>query len=434
MESRQWVARRSRLRGAVTVPASKSQSIRALLFASLARGTSHIHNLLDSPDVDAMRTACEQLGARITMSGRSAVVKGCAGRPCEPDDVIDAGNSGMILRFIGAVAALAPGYTVITGDESIRERRPIAPLLYALQGLGAFAESSRRNGRAPVIVRGPLQPGRTEIIAHDSQVLSGLLIAASIAEGPIDVDVLEVGELPWIGVTLDWFDRLGIPYARSGWDAFHLPGSAVIPAFEYTVPGDWSSASYPMAAALLTGSSIRVYGADPDDVQGDKALIGVLREMGAKIHWNAQDHCWDVDGGHPLKGRQIDVNPFIDAVTLLAVIGCHAEGQTRLTGADVARFKESDRVAAITGELRKMGAKITEVDDGLLIEQQPLHGAEVESWHDHRMALSLAVAAMSAEGETRIDGVECVSKSYHSFRAQMCQLGASLDEEVFAWL
>jgi 3-phosphoshikimate 1-carboxyvinyltransferase len=412
----------SSLRGIHKIPPSKSQTMRALIFASLSKGRSIIRNYLHSPDTDAMIKACRLLGAQIKVMAEILEVEGGLA-PAE--DVIDAGNSGIVLRFIGAISALTSRYTVITGDDSIRHRRPVRPLLDGLTQLGAFAVSSRGDDHAPIIIKGPLKGGTALIEGEDSQPVSGLLMAAAFAPAKTELFVTNPGEKPFVELTLSWFDRLGIPYENDGYEKYVVPGHAEIDGFDYFVPADWSSASYPIAAALITNSELTIEGVDFNDAQGDKDLVVLLQEMGAKFH--IQDHSLTVLPGSRLKGCKIDVSRFIDAITLLPVIGCFAEGTTEIVGGKIARLKECDRISSIVSELRKMGAKIEEREDGMTIEQSSLQGALTHSYADHRMAMSLTVAGLAAEGETVISGVESVAKSFPGFFDRLRELGAKIE-------
>lgn len=414
----------SALQGAVEVPPSKSQTMRALVFGMLGAGKTVVHRPLDSPDVDAMIDGIRLLGADVNTEGGSIEVVGNL-RPAE--NVIDAGNSGLVLRLLGAVGALTSGYTVITGDHSIRHLRPVQPLLDGLTQLGAFAVSAKEDGTAPIILKGPLKGGTALVDGADSQPISGLLIASAFTPAKTELFVANPGEKPWVSLTLNWFDRLGISYQNDGFEKFIIPGHAAISGFEYTVPGDLSSAAYPIAAALITDSELTLTNVDIDDLQGDKHLIFQLQKMGAKIEIDKERKMITVSKGSHLKGAKIDVNNFIDSLTILSVIGCFAEGITEIVGGKIARNKESDRIHTVVAELKKMGAQIHEKEDGVVIEHSPLHGAALESHADHRMAMSLAVAGLGAKGESVIQDVGCVSKSYPPFFEHLKQLGAKIE-------
>lgn len=417
----------STLQGSVTIPSSKSHTLRAILFASLADGESTIHRYLTSPDTNAMIHACKLLGAHINDENDPLTIVGTHGKLITPENIIDAGNSGQVLRFIAAVSALTSGYTVITGDRSIRTQRPIQPLLDGLNQLGVFAVSAKNNGQAPIIIKGPLCGGETTLNGEDSQPVSGLLIASAFAENKTTIHVKNPGEKPWINLTLNWFKRLGIAYQHHDHILYEVAGNSVISGFDYTVPGDFSSCAYPLAAAIVTNSEIILNNLDMNDIQGDKEIITLLQEMGASIEANSSQRTLHVKKSNKLVGKKIDVNHIIDAVPILAVIACFTESETIIEGAEIARKKESDRLFVITHELQKMGANITEFNDGLIIKPSQLKGANVQSHNDHRIAMSLCVAALAAQGDSVIENCNCIAKSYPNFAASLQKLGVQIE-------
>jgi 3-phosphoshikimate 1-carboxyvinyltransferase len=416
----------SSLSGNIVIPPSKSHTLRAILFASLASGKSTIHNYLLSPDTTAMINACQLLGAKISVTESKLMIDGTSGKPRTPADIIDSGNSGQVLRFVAAVAALTDGYTVLTGDHSIKTNRPIQPLLDGLTNLGVMAVSAQNNGYAPIIIRGPLQAGTTTLNGEDSQPVSGLLIAAAFANGTSVINVENPGETPWIELTLAWFKRLSIDYKQINYTQYTLRGNAAYSGFEYVVPGDFSSAAFPLVAALVTRSEITISNLDMQDVQGDKALIFCLQQMGANLEFDADKKCLIVKNSGIFSGKNININDYIDALPILTVMACFAKGETRISGAAIARRKECDRLSCITKELSKMGACIIEHDDALTIQPGDLVGARVHSHNDHRIAMALVVAGLAAKGETTIELVKCVDKSFPNFAFAMQKLGASI--------
>ncbi len=424
----QYLIKPSQISGRLTLPSSKSHTLRALTFALMAKGVSHIRSYLPSPDTNAMVKALRLLGAVVDVTDHEIAVDGTAGNLNRAEDVIDCGNSGQVLRFIGALSALMPNYTILTGDHSIRHNRPVIPLLDGLTQLGAFAASSRGDGFAPIIVRGPLTKDKATILGVDSQPVSGLLIAACFGPHPIVLHVEKPGEKPWIGLTLHWFEKLGIPYANENFERYALQGRSNLKAFDYIVPGDFSSAAFSIAAALVTHSELTILPVDMDDPQGDKAILPLLEQMGARFEIATREKTLTVKKGGRLKGARIDCNDFIDALPILAVIGCFAEGETELVNALIARSKESDRIHCIAIELKKMGAQIEERPDGLLIRQSKLQGAKVETHHDHRLVLALSVAAMGASsGESVIVGTAAAGKTYPGFLKDFQAIGAKIE-------
>ena len=419
------VGRSPNLNGSVRIPPNKSHAFRALIMAGLADGVSRIIEPAVSNDWMRGIEALELLGAKVEPKARrSWEVVGTAGKLTTPDDVIDCGNSGIILRFFAALAACVEGYSVLNGDESLRHIRLCQPLIDALNQLGAWAVSTKGDGHAPIIVRGRLKGGRAEIDGLDSQPVSALLIASALSPAPTELTVHRPGEKPWVGVTLDWLSRCGVEYSNDNFSRYRVRGNSGWPGFEARIPLDWSAALYPIVAAVVTEESeIRVPGMDFADSQGDKAVVDVLRDMGADI--TAEEETV-IARSSRLTGREIDCNDFIDQFMLLAVAGTRAEGETVLTNAEVARHKECDRIAEMAKALKAMGADVEERPDGLVIRRSRLRGASLDSRADHRMVMTLTVAGLLAEGQVKISDIECVKKTFPDFVAQMEGVGCDL--------
>jgi 3-phosphoshikimate 1-carboxyvinyltransferase len=265
----------------------------------------------------------------------------------------------------------------------------------------------------------------------DSQPVSAILMLAAFLPGVTVIEVKNPGEQPWIDLTLYWLDKIGVRCTNDNYTRYTVQGRATpeFAPFDYTVPGDWSSAAFPIAAALVTNSSVQLENMDIRDPQGDKIVLEMFRSMGAEILVNERHKTVLVKKHSGLRGTAINVNAAIDAVPILAVVACFARSSTVITGARVARYKESDRLAAISAELGKMGAKIEEFEDGLRIHpcSSGLHGALVDSHRDHRIAMSLAVAGFAAGGTTITD-TACVAKSFPGFAKAMRDTGAAITE------
>lgn len=417
---------RSLVSGEVYAPPSKSYTHRAILITSLGPGGRVLRPLL-SADTLATVSASEAFGARIRKEpeNNDLFIEGVGDRPQTPDNVIDVMNSGTTLRFCSAVAALTKG-AVLTGDSSIRTR-PNGPLLSALCELGADAFSIKNNGKAPLVIRGMMQGG----IAHlqgglSSQFLSALLIASPLAEK--ETRIIIEGELksrPYAEITLDMLYDAGIVVEERK-NEFIIPGGQNFGLKEYIIPGDFSSASYPLAAAAITGSEVTVKGILPSR-QGDSAIIDILTRMGAQVSWNRESGDLRIKGGE-LEGIEIDASRTPDLVPTIAVLGSVARGKTTVVNADHVRHKETDRLHAMAVELTKMGAKIKERPDGLEIQGGKLHGASVHGYHDHRIVMALTVAGFVA-GDTKIDTAEAVDVSYPGFFTEMERLGARIRAE-----
>ena len=410
------------------MPPNKSHSFRALVMAALAEGDSRIARPAVSSDWLRGIEAMEMFGASVEPGkGNAWAVRGTGGVLRTPDDVIDCGNSGIIFRFFTALAALCEGHTVLTGDHSIRHIRPAGALLDALNALGAWAVSTKGDGHAPVVVRGPLTGGAATLDGADSQPVSALLIAASLADGRTELTVENPGEKPWVALTLHWLERMGVKVDDDDFQRYRVAGPNRWGGFEAAIPGDWSAALYPIVAGLICpGSEVTVAGVDAADVQGDKAVVDVLRSMGADIEFT---DAGVVARTSELTGREIDCNDFIDQFMLLAVVGALAEGETVLTNAEICRHKECDRITEMHAALSAMGAEVQERPDGLVVRKSRLHGTRLESRSDHRMVMTLSIAGLAADGATRIRDVECVKKTFPDFVKQMTAIACDMTSE-----
>ena len=414
----------SSLRGAARIPASKSHTIRGLLIATLARGRSELRNPLASGDTESCLAACEAFGATITRAADCWIVD-CAGAPPRiPDDVINTGNSGTTLYLAMGAAALIDGATVFTGDYQIR-RRSAQHLLDALANLGAQAFSTRGNGCAPIVVRGPLRGGSTRLHAPTSQYLSSLLLACPLAQGDTEIELALLNEIPYVEMTLAWLAAQGVRVEHSAdFKRFHIPGRQSYAPFTRSIPADFSSATFFLVAAAITGGDVTLHGLDMRDQQGDKAVVEMLRAMGARVETGAD--FVRVNGGS-LRGCELDLNATPDALPALAVAGCVAEGETRLVNVAHARGKETDRIAVMCNELKKLGADIAERPDGLVIRHSALRGGSVAGHDDHRVVMAMAVAGLRAAGPVIVDAAEAMRITFPAFVDLMCALGAAME-------
>ncbi len=417
---------KSKISGEVFIPPSKSHTLRAVLFSLLAKGKSRIRNYLASDDTYKMIEAIEKFGAQVHVNSECIEVEGVDRKLKRPDDVINAGNSGQVLRFIAAVGALVDSYVVITGDESIRSRRPVKPLLDSLTAQNVFAESLALNGKAPIIIKGPLKPGIFAIDGSDSQPVSALLIATAFLNGGSEIYVMNPGEKPWVKLTLSWLSDLGVKVVNHDFRHYKVYGNSSVSGFDVEIPGDFSSACFPAAAALVTHGFVRLKGLKLDDPQPDKYFFEIIKKMGVFVNYEGEGASIEVDARGDFRGVEVNINDCIDTLPILAVVACFATTPTYINGAKIARLKESDRISAITKELTKMGAKIDEKEDGLVVYPSKLSGAEVYSHLDHRIAMSLLVAGLASQGSQIVDSVECLAKTYPLFFYDFSSLGAKI--------
>ncbi len=412
---------RSQVSGEMAAPPSKSYTHRAITISALGPGGSVKRPLL-SADTRATIRAAEAFGAEIAIEGETLAVAGVGGGPKTPENVIDVENSGTTLRIMAAVAALTDG-AVLTGDASIR-RRPNGPLLKSLCDLGGEAFSIKKDDCAPLVVRGRIRGGRTVLDGSvSSQFLSALLISCPLAEGGSEIEIKgELKSRPYAEITLEMLRAAGAKI-ETDFERFAVQGGQSYDLGGYTVPGDFSSASYLLAAAAVTGSSLSVRGLRPSK-QGDSAIVSILQEMGAKISWDRSEGVLEIEG-RELSGVEVDASLTPDLVPTIAVLRSVAEGQTVVKNAEHVRHKETDRLRAMATELSRMGAKIAERPDGLVIEGGRLRGARVSGHHDHRIVMALTVAGLVA-GDTTVDTAEAVSVSYPGFFEEMARIGASV--------
>jgi 3-phosphoshikimate 1-carboxyvinyltransferase len=407
----------------VRIPGSKSHTIRAVAIAGLALGESRIRAPLDSNDTRASVAAYRALGAEIEVSPEVWRVAGTGGEVRVPEDVIDVRNSGVTLHTaMGSCALLRDGIAVLTGDDQIR-RRPAGALASSLNDLGARVRSTRAKGAAPFVVEGRLRGGETSIEAVTSQHLSSLLVNVPLGDGDYVIRVPVLNEAPYAEMTLDWVRRQGIELEHEGLREFRIAGGQRYQPVDREVPADFSSATFFLGAGALGENDVVLRGLDMNDTQGDKAVVDYVREMGA-----------DVEVAHDavrvrarrLVGCDFDLNATPDALPTLAVLGCFARGTTRLLNVPQARIKETDRIAVMAAELSRLGARVEELEDGLIVHESKLTGAEVEGHGDHRVVMALAVVGCAIPGATVVHGAEAAAVTFPEFTESMLALGADM--------
>lgn len=414
------LVRPSRVCGEIAVIGSKSHTIRGIAAALAAEGASTLVAPLESADTRSTLEAAKLLGANVMEGDGFWEITGTGGRFADPGRTLDLGNSGTGMRMLTGLCASQNFPIRFDGDESLRTRL-MAGLFEALVPLGCRIEST--NGKCPFTVQGPLRGGSTKVDGTTSQFLTSLLfMLPTLAEdSTVDLDFLH--EKPYISITLAWLDAFGIRYEKSD-DMLHwrIPGGQKIPAFRRVIPADFSTAAFPLCAAALCGDGVVIRNLDFSDAQGDKKVFSYLEQMGAKIEHGTELAVLPTGG--KLRGCTIDMNETPDALPAMAVVAALAEGETRLLNVPQARVKETDRIAVMASELAKMGAEVEELPDGMIIRGGALHGAEVSSFGDHRIAMALAVAGLAAEGETVIDRAESASVTYPDFIRDFQNIGA----------
>lgn len=407
---------RSNINSSVKIPGSKSITHRALITASLADGDSLLKEPLVSEDILHTVKGLQALGAKISFSEKGIKVAGTGGdfRPVSEDTQIFLGNSGTSFRLLLSLAALAPGHHVLTGTPRICER-PIGELVNALNQLGVEVFCTGIDGFPPVSIRGKgLSGGKAKLSAkQSSQFVSSLLLTSPYAQKDVEIEILgELVSKPYVALTLEVMNRFGVAVQSEDDKRFKIPSGQRYQAGSYNIEGDASSASYFWGAAAVTEGTSITKNISSANHQGDMGFLSILEKMGCSVEIGSNQV--KVYGG-PLTGIDVDMSNLPDLVPTLAAIALFAEGQTRIRNVSHLRHKESDRLNSVTQEWKRLGARIEELPDGLVIHgNRPLSGAIVNPHDDHRIAMSLAVVGL------RIPGIEirneaCVKKSFPEF-------------------
>jgi 3-phosphoshikimate 1-carboxyvinyltransferase len=398
---------------AVTVPGSKSYTHRLLIATALSNGPCTITNALKSEDTLLTLGALQQMGISISDDDQRVIVAGGSGRLAAPPAPIYLANSGTSMRLLTGIAAIGNGIFTLTGSERMGER-PIQDLLTALRQLNVSAVSVNNNDCPPLEIQGgPLQGGKVNIdCSISSQYLSSLLLIAPYTKTGLDITVTS-GPVsrPYIDMTVDIMEQLGIRVSREGYTHFVISGSETFRAGDYAVEPDCSQASYFWGAAAVTGSAIQVKGVSTSSRQGDVHFAEVLRDMGCRV---TQDTEGITVTGGDLNAVEVDMADMPDVVPTLAVVAAFARGKTIIKNVSHLREKESDRIGSVVTELRKMGIAATGTDSGMIIEGGTPRGAVIDTYNDHRMAMSFAIAGLKTPG-VHIRNEGCVEKSFPNY-------------------
>jgi 3-phosphoshikimate 1-carboxyvinyltransferase len=420
------VKKTEKLSGQVCAASSKSYTQRMVIAAALSNGSSKVSVPLLSEDTEATLRAVTALGAKVTITDGCWAIEGTKTLKGAKEP-IDCGESGATLRFMVPVAALAKGSSTLVFKGSI-EKRPVEPLLDSLNELGAKAHIGKLGDKDAVFVEGGgIVGGETSIPGNvSSQFISGLMFACPNAQ--VDTEIMLSSPLEsedYVKMTEAVLVNHGVKVPAHE-NHIHIPANQTYEPADGRVPGDFSSAAFLLAAAAITHSKVQINNLDYSSVQGDKAIIGVLKHMGVNV--KVCSDSVEIEGsGSLLKTDEVDAKHIPDLVPAIAVLMCYVKGTSHIFGASRLRLKESDRLESLYLELKKMGAQITIDNDGLIIEGgSPLHGAIIDPHNDHRIAMACAVAALGAEGQTTIQNADCVRKSYPQFFTHLRQIGADV--------
>ena len=398
----------------IVVPGSKSYTHRILIASALSDGACRIENALLSEDTRMTMQALGQMGIRIDNAPEGQfIVHGRNGYLKPGVDRIFLGNSGTSMRLLTAVAALCRGGLNLSGTERMAER-PIQDLIDALIQLGVRIRSVNGNGCPPVAVQGgPLNGGSVSINCRtSSQYLSALLLIAPYTAKGMDIMVTQ-GPVskPYVDMTVEVMNNFGVTVSRENYDRFMVDGRQTYRAGAYAVEADGSQAGYFWAAAAVCGTQVKVRNVTEGSRQGDVQFAQLLANMGCEIK---REYDGITVSGRPLRAVEIDMGDMPDLVPTLAVVAAFAEGTTVIKNVSHLKVKESDRLAAVVNELVKMGIDARCTDKELIVAGGKPHGAEIETYGDHRIAMSFAVAGLAAPG-TFILGESCVEKSFPEF-------------------
>jgi 3-phosphoshikimate 1-carboxyvinyltransferase len=414
---------RSEISGAVMAPSSKSYTIRALMCASLAPGTSELVCPLAADDTEAACGVLEEIGVKVVRGDTSWSVSG--GSFHEPSGDLNCRESAATLRFMTAIAAAVPGTSRLTAKPSLA-RRPIEPLIDALRQLHVECDQDTRNGI--VRVRGGLMKGGSTMLPGNisSQYVTALLLVAPLMRDGVSIVLTTPLESrPYVEMTIECLNRFGIQITPSAeFRQFRIEKQTYKPA-RYIVEGDWSSVSYWLALGAVAGN-VEVANIHSASLQGDKVLVDFVRAMEASVVATADSVRVARSG---LKGISVDLTDCIDLLPTIAVIAALANGTTELNGIARGRLKESDRVASVRQELQRAGVTVTEQENKLIIVGGSPKGATFDSHGDHRMAMALSVLGVVC-GDTVISGAECVAKTYPEYWETLKRLGGKVDISV----
>ncbi len=396
----------------VVVPGSKSYTHRLLIASALSDGPCRVLGALESEDTDLTRAGLMQMGVPITKEGEGLRINGTGGRLIGAGEIYLA-NSGTGMRLLTAVATLADGPTVLTGSTRMQQR-PVADLIDGLGQMGADIRSLNGTGCPPVAVTGGTATGGeiTLRCGISSQYLSAILLVGPLTPRGVTIHIVE-GPVsrPYIDLTLDVMERLGVRVDREGYDRFTVPGGQVYRAGDYRVETDASNASYFWAAAAVTGGCVTVDGLTESSRQGDLRLLDCFEKMGCQVDRGVNGIT--VTGGH-LSAIDVDMGDMPDMVPTLAVVAACAEGTTAIRNVAHLKAKECDRLAAVAEELGKIGIAARCTPDALFVTGGPLHGGDIETYNDHRMAMCFSVAGLRVPG-VRIMDENCVAKSFPTY-------------------
>ena len=412
----------------VRCPPSKSYTHRAIAIASLANGESIINMPLISRDTIATLSASRALGinidqhrARITIDGKYPLDT--------PQNIINAENSGTTIRIYAAMAALTRrGFTVLTGDASLR-KRPMQPLLDGLSQLGVVCFSSQMNGLSPLLIKGGgIRGGHVTINGNiSSQFLSSLLISSIYATRPVSIQVRgQQVSKPYVKSTLSSMQKFGVLVdSEKDLSEYYIENKKYRPT-QFQVPGDFSAAALLLVAGVMVGGTLTLKGLNFSLPQADSKILEILKEMNAEIKVNMRRGEVRVTGSKTIEGGTFDLTDAPDLLPVISILALKATSPVKITGIAHARWKETDRVAIIASQLKKFGARVVEAEDQLsIVPPRILRNSSIQTFNDHRLFMAFTIASLMTE-KSEIEGAESIDVSYPNFLVDLKRLGAKI--------
>lgn len=417
---------KSKLSGIIICPSNKSYTHRAIMIGSLAKKTSIIKNILQSKDTCATLEACRKFGAEIKEERNEISIEGI--KEFENKNIkIDAKNSGTTIRIAAAIASLSQGQTILTGDESLRQR-PMQPLLDALESLGAKCSSTE--GKPPISVSGIIKGGEINIPGNiSSQFITALMIVAPKTERGMVLKIKEgLVSKPYLNATIILMEKFGVkvnsivPYKK-----YQISKQEYI-STTLTIPTDFSSLALLLSAAVLLGDDLTIEIRIGNLPQGDEKIIEILEMLGVVITMN--ESTIKVKSPEKLKGGKFDLNNTPDLLPPLSILALKSSKPIEIFNVKHARYKETDRISILCRELQKLGIKITEKDDGMILEApDKSQGAELNSENDHRLFMAFCIAGMYV-GNCTVSNPESIAISYPNFLSDMNKVGAKIKSNL----
>lgn len=422
------VVERSSINGVLTAPSSKSQTHRFYIAAMLSDGESIIEQPSICSDTRATLNAIKHMGCKVSLEKTTVRILS-DGMPKPPENIINCYGSGTTLRILTAVSSLAMGMTILTGNKSLR-RRPMHPLLNALGKLNVKCYSAP-GGRPPIVVMGgTIRAGYVEISGDiSSQYLSGLLFTLAKVDGKSTIRLTTpLLSKPYVDMTIDVLRMCHIDvYTSEDYRLFEVNGPSTFKPLRGKVEGDYSSAAAFIVAAAITGGRVRINNLRRESLQADKTILDVVKAVGCQVE-SREDHVIIEGSSDDLKPFEVDASNSPDLVPLLVVLASSCKGESVIKSIARLRFKESDRIKALTSQLSKMGVKMEVHDDHMKIYHSPkIKGAIINPYGDHRIAMACTIMALKAEGKTVIKNASCVRKSYPEFFTDLANLGGQLE-------